>query len=59
MATHKVIVFSDGETWEELNDGTLILEVTDNGRESLMDGTYDPSNLPKEYVVRISGVKEA
>lgn len=55
----KIIVLTDGETWCEIDDSVVIMEVTDNGRDSLMDGTYDPSNLPKEYIVRISGVKEA
>jgi hypothetical protein len=54
----KIIVLSDNSTWEELSDDVTIAEATDEAFQKLCDG-WEPNNLEKGDIIRISGIKEA
>jgi len=43
-----IVVLSDGETWEELNDAQEILEVSDKEFEQLNNGELKPKSLNRE-----------
>lgn len=57
MAT-KIIVLSDGYTWETLNDCQQIWEITDEAYDLLADGDISLKSLRKTEILSISGVEE-
>jgi hypothetical protein len=58
MATVKIIVLSDGETWEALSDCQKILEITDAAYDQLTDEGMSAKHLRKGEIIAVSGVKE-
>lgn len=61
MATVKIIVLSDGETWETLNEDITIMEITEEAYQRLCDGE-EPNHLDAKDIFRaahIGGTKEA
>jgi hypothetical protein len=54
----KIIVLSDGETWETLNSCQKILEITDAAYDELTDEGMSVKNLRKSEIIAVSGVRE-
>lgn len=55
----KILVLSDGETWETFDGNASIMEITDEAFDELCDGS-EPKHLKKKKdIIRISGIKEA
>lgn len=46
-----ILVFSDGETWEEFNDNQQVIEVTNDAFERVNNGEVKPKNLVKGEVI--------
>jgi hypothetical protein len=54
----KIIVLSDGETWETLNSCQKILEITDAAYDELTDEGMSVKSLRKSEIIAVSGVRE-
>ena len=53
--TRKVIVcFSDGETWEEVNDGIEIITLNGSGIHALYEECYKPRHLKEDQFTSYS-----
>lgn len=53
----KIIVMSDGETWETLNDCQKILEITDDAYDQLTDEGMSVKSLRKSEIINVFGVQ--
>ena len=54
----KIIVLSDGGTWEEIDSSypPMILEVSQEGYEELLAGS-EPRHLEKSHIISAKSVK--
>ena len=60
MATRKILVLSDGETWETFDEGytAKVLEITEEAFKELCEGS-EPHNLNDDQIIRRYDVREA
>lgn len=50
----KIIVLSDGETWETLNDCQKVLEITDDAYDQLTDEGMSVKSLRPNEIISVS-----